>query len=1327
MCSTQTLIGRSWLRFAFIIPALLLAQPAARPADLLEEGFDSPPDSARPQTWWHWMNGNVTKEGITADLEAMKQIGLGGAEIFNADCGIPPGPVKFNSPEWHEMFIHAVHEADRLGLQLEAHNCAGWSSSGGPWNVASNGMMHVVTSEMTVTGPTHFSGAVPAPPQLLGYYQDIAVLAFHTLDGESAAALAPKVTTSAASVDGAPLVNGENSTTVRLPRPAANHPQFIQLEFSNPFTARTIQLTPGTGLSAAHGVFEASSDGTDFHNCGAFTLPHRPTRPMIFSLGDDAVTARFYRIVFNSLGSDAKEIALRGIAFSPRLRIENYDTKDGDTGGFVNAMSPDDRLAEGFGLQRSKTIDVTAKLDANGNLNWDVPPGDWTILRVGFTPSGRENHPAPPEGTGLECDKFSKTALDAHWAGFMQKLVEDAGPLAGKTFMGSVIDSYEVGGQNWSGNFRAEFTQRRGYDPVPFLPAFTGRVVDSPEITERFLWDVRRTIADLFAENYYGHFTELCHSNGLISSIEPYTGPYESMTCGKPDDIVMGEFWSGSQGGPSVKLASSIAHIYGKKLVAAESFTAAPGLRTGRWQEDPYALKALGDLEYCTGLNRFVFHRYAMQPWTNRWPGMTMGQWGIHFDRTETWWKQGKAWIDYVSRAQFLLQQGRYVADAAYFNGESAPSEMREGNPPLPPGYQFDAVNSDVLLHHATVKDGRLDLDGGASYAVLILPADDANLTPPLLARIGDFVHAGLTVVGAPPQHSPSLQDFPHCDDEVKSLAQQLWGQCDGSRVTENSVGQGRVTWGKSLEDVFAGLKLAPDFKFQGRNADSTLLYCHRQLEGAEIYFVSNQRQRFDSVECSFRIAGRTPELWNAETGVRQTAPVWNEENGRTIVPLQLGPSGSMFVVFREQAAPSDHVARVTHHEAPVGGVPKHVELRIVKATYGYFQEAGQNWTDVTGKVQALVAKGTLKIPANNDFAGDDPDPGTVKQLRVEFILNGQPQSQTVDENLTLTLPPAAVVTNALYGKLSAPAQTETVDLTRKLQLLVADGHLSVVADNTLAGGDPASMLTKELRVDYMLDGVAKSIAVQEDGLLSLPDTSAVLGTPPAYELTSRDKGTQLRAFEPGDYLFSTADGRHDQVHIGDLPVPVEISGDWELSFPPGWGAPDQVTLAKLISWTDHTNAGVKYFSGTAVYHKTIEIPADDLTPGREVWLDLGAVKNLAEVSLNGTPFGVLWKPPFRVNLTGAAQPGKNSLEVKVTNLWPNRLIGDEQLPDDRDWNGKQLAAMPQWVTDGKPSPTGRLTFTTWHHWSKTDALLNSGLLGPVMLRVAETRPVTAQ
>ncbi len=1168
---------------------LCWALAAAASNDPLESGFLHPPDSARPQTWWHWMNGNITKAGITADLEAMKQIGLGGATIVNVDCGIPRGPVPFMSPEWREDFKFAVQEADRLGLKLCVENCAGWSSSGGPWNTVTNAMQRVTTRELRVTGPATFSATLPQPPTKLGFYRDIAVLAFPVPD--------------------------------------------------------------------------------------------------------------------------------------TRATIANIDAKDGFSGDAVLSARAAGYATAGA-VQRREVVDLTSKLSADGKLTWQVPAGNWTILRIGYTPTGVDNHPAPKEGDGLECDKMSKSALDAHWAGFMQKILDDIGPLAGKALDCSLIDSYEVGGQNWTPDFRAEFQKRRGYDPLPFLPTFTGQVVDNPAVSERFLWDVRRTIADLFAENYFGHFAELCRQHGLLNAVEPYTGPFESLQAGAPADVVMGEFWSGSDGHPSVKMAASIAHIYGKTIVGAESFTAAPGPRTGRWTEYPYMLKTLGDLMYCQGLNRYIFHRYAMQPWTNRWPGMTMGQWGFHFDRTETWWNQGKPWIDYITHCQYLLQQGRAVADAAYFTGESAPVEMRVGDPALPAGHDYDAVDADVLLHQASVQDGQLVLRSGMRYHVLILPPADRNLTPPLLRQLRQFVADGLTLVGAPPQASPSLEDYPQCDAEVQKLAAEMWGNCDGRTVTEHALGKGKVVWGGPMDKVFAALGVKPDFAFPS-TASAKLAYTHRVDGDADIYFVSNQRRHFDEADCTFRVSGKAPELWNPQTGQIQPAPVWHEENGQTIVPLQFDPAGSIFVVFRAKAA-GDHLVSVLRQGPPLAEAPrvKRPELRILKAVYGAFP-GGNGWMDVTKNVKAFLTGTNRLVPASNDMAGRDPIPNTVKALRVEFSANGKRQTAEVNENETWTAPAGAVVLKAYYGKLPRRIsdRQQTVDVTAKLAALVHDNELEVRAGNDLAG-DPAYMVPKELRVEYSLDGVHKSITVGENEPLTLPETEQAIGQPPAYSVAP-DAAGQLGIFAsaPGTFTLTAASGRRLELKCESVPAPVEIGGSWNVRFPPGWKAPAEVTFDRLESWTANSDPGVKYFSGTVTYEKDIEIPADRLAAGRTLWLDLGAVKDFAEVLLNGKSLGILWKPPFCVNLTGVAHAGKNTLQVKVTNLWPNRLIGDEQLPPDCEWNGKELKQWPQWLLDNQPSPTGRLTFTTWHHWTKDDALLESGLLGPVMLRAEEFIP----
>ena len=305
-----------------------------------------------------------------------------------------------------------------------------------------------------------------------------------------------------------------------------------------------------------------------------------------------------------------------------------------------------------------------------------------------------------------------------------------------------------------------------------------------------------------------------------------------------------------------------------------------------------------------------------------------------------------------------------------------------------------------------------------------------------------------------------------------------------------------------------------------------------------------------------------------------------------------------------------------------------------------------------------------------------------------------------------------------------APDGAGELDVTAKLSELASSGKLEVVANNEALGRDPAVNHVKELRVDYTLNGQPGHVTVAESEPLTLPPVDTRIGQPPLWKTgVAADGALVVKAWGNGRLELQTAGGKTLCAEAADVPAAQEISGAWTLNFPPNWGAPPSVTLDKLISWPDHADNGVKYFSGTASYEKEIEISADRLGSGRELWLDLGALKNFAEVYLNEKNLGVLWKPPFRVNVTSAAKPGSNQLVVKVTNLWPNRLIGDEQLPDDREWNGMQLKSWPQWLLDGKPSPTGRLTFTTWHHWTKDSELQASGLLGPVTLRTAEIIP----
>jgi hypothetical protein len=1076
--------------------------------DVLRAGFEAPPHSARPQTWWHWMNGNITKAGITADLEAMKRIGLGGATIVNVDCDIPAGPVKFMSPEWRDCFKFAVQEADRLGLKICVENCAGWSSSGGPWVTPANAMQRLTFSETKVAGGKRFDDTLAKPQTKLDYYQDIVVLAYQ-------------------------------------PKPSSTIASNSKVELQHAYYQSSVGTQRADVTAKVQDLIDKKTKAVEVKN-GTF--------------GTDPAPGEVKEVRLELLLNGQPEVLTieeGGTLYLPtnarQLAIAKKLERTGASLTFVGAPSPE-RVAESEPVPLDGILDLTKDMDPDGRLRWDAPAGDWRVLRIGYTPVGVKNHPSPPEGLGLEVDKLSRSALDAHWDGFMKKVLDDVGPLAGKTLDAALIDSYEVGKQDWTANFREEFQKRRGYDPLKYLLTYARVSVDSPDVTERFLWDMRRTAADLFADNYFGHFAELCRKNGLLNATEPYGGPFDAMQSGSTADEIMGEFWAGSSGHPSVKLAASIGHVNGIRIIAAESFTAG----RDRWTNDPYALKLVGDRMFCQGLNRYVFHRFAMQPWTNRVPGMTMGKWGFHFDRTTTWWNQGRAWIDYIARCQFLLQQGRAVNDVAYFTGESAPSFMRLNQPPMPAGYDFDAVNSQAILAGASVKQGRITLPSGATYAALVLPPGDSDMTPPMLEKIGQLVRAGATVVGPKPQRSPSLANYPACDEQVSKLANELWGDCDGKSVQENKVGQGRIVWGKPLEDVLASQQLKPDFTFKGVAAGTRLEFGHRVTADEDIYFVSNQRRQFDTADCTFRVAGKVPHLWHADTGVIEPATIWNEQSGRTTVRLSFDPAGSVFVIFRTAARPDNVVAATAN-------------------------VAGDNGTTAVDQPQSWEPMTT--------HAG---------RTAVKFWGNGQ-------VNLTL------------------------------------------------------------------------------------------------------------------------ASGKSVRAAVTGMAEPAGIAGPWTVSFPPNLGAPAEIKLDQLISWPDHADIGVRYFSGTATYEKQIDIPADRLAEGRELWLDLGEVKNIAEVSLNGHNLGILWKPPFRADITKAAKVGANQLVVKITNLWPNRLIGDEQLSPDTEWNKDGIKEWPQWLLDGKPSPTGRVTFTTWHHWKADEKLLPSGLIGPVTLRSAAVVEATEQ
>lgn len=1143
---------------------------AAAPGDL-EAAFQDPPASARPWVYWFWLNGNITKEGITADLEAMQRTGIGGVLIMEVDQGAPLGPVGFMSPKWRELFQHVVAEAGRLGLEVNMNNDAGWNGSGGPWIKPEESMQKVVWTETEVEGPRAFDAVLARPEAVANFYRDIAVLA-----------------------------------------------------------------VPAVGA----------------------------------------------------------------------YRIENIQVKAAYQIGGVGLAAGKDLPAE-MRIDRARLVGLTSKMNAEGRLQWQAPAGKWTILRFGHTSTGVENAPSPASGRGLECDKLSKAGIEANFAGMMAKLIADVGPAAGKTLVTTHIDSWENGSQNWTARMREEFRTRRGYDLLPFLPVYTGRVVDSLEISERFLWDLRQTVSDLVVENYAEHLKTLAGRHGLKLSIEAYGGPTDNQPYAGRADEPMCEFWIGGGAMQTCKEMASAAHTYGRPILGAEAFTAAD---QERWLEHPASIKALGDQAICDGVNRFVFHRYAMQPWRDRRPGMTMGPWGIHYERTQTWWEWTPAWHQYLARCQHLLRQGRFVADLCYLQPEASPQGFI-GHPPQ--AYDYDNCGAEVVLRRMGVKDGRIVLPDGMSYRVLVLPETD-TMTPELLRKIGELAKAGATVIGPRPVKAPGLTDYPSSDETLRRLADEIWGNCDGKTVTEHAYGAGRVVWGLSPEQVLRQMGVRPDFVSP---VGVRLRYIHRSAGDTDLYFVANPRPHDVRAVGTFRVQGKRPELWWPDSGRIDRNPVYAESEGATRVLLPLGPSGSVFVVFREKGGPAaDAPVALSHEGRPVWSLLEAGPRLVVRsARYGVLDDP-QRTRDVRDRVQRLVDLGERSFVVRSMAEGGDPAFGVVKTLIVEYDIGGKHFSAKGQDPDTIHLTgeaPKITVDKALYGVLDDPKRTR--DVRQRVQRLVDAGEVSFPVPRMAEGDDPAFLVVKTLVIEYTMDG--RKFTARGTDL----DTMN-LAVPEASERVAEVRGAagrrQLEAWKPGRYELQVAGGASRSIDVAGVPEPLEVGGPWSVRFAPGWGAPEQVSFDKLVSWSDRDEEGVRHFSGEAVYEKTFAVPAELKSAGRRLYLDLGEVQVMADVKLNGRSLGLLWKPPYLLDISDAARTGDNTLEVKVVNLWPNRMVGDEQLPEDSSRNPDgTLKEWPQWLQEGTPSPAGRFTFTSWRLWRKDGPLLRSGLIGPVCLR----------
>jgi len=1040
--------------------AALTISGATAPAETLDRlatGFREPPDSAKPHLWWHWMNGNVSRSGITKDLEAMKAVGVGGVVLFEEADRIAPGPIRYGSDEHFALIGHSIRESDRLGLNFAFMNGPGWSSTGGPWITPDQAMKHLTWSTEQVEGGNSVVVHLARPTTLVRPYPELG--------------------------------------------PPARYPKHYDY----------------------------------YRDVAVLAFPTPP--------------APGWRL------DDWKEKA--DFRTADRLREQR------------TPMPP------GAAIDEKSIVNLSARMRADGTLDWVAPPGSWTVMRFGYTLTEHANRVGPTNGgTGLECDKLSREAVDFHWNAFIAKVL---GSAPNKHIYGIMIDSYEPLTQTWTPRMPEDFKKLRSYDLLPFLPCLTGRVVGNVEQSERFLWDWRRTLADLVAKNYYGRFEEKCRERGIKFAAEAYGGAgamFDEFQVDSELDIPMGEFWfgKGKANWTSLtgKLAASGADLAGRHLVGAEAYTTTTGMAA--WTLHPYQLKAEGDFYFCRGITRFYIQASAHQPWSDSIrPGMTMGPHGIQMNRNNTWWKPSRAWLAYLARSQYLLQQGQLVADVFFEYGDNAPASLRLKHPhgpnwetwdggehvqpdvwlPFPAGRDYLVGNADVVNRMAVDDRGRIELPNGLRCEVLLLPDDD-HMQLGILRKLAQLVKDGATVVGPRPTKSPTLQDGMG-DAAVRTLADELWADIDGKRVTSHRFGKGTVWYGVGLEQILKSRGIPPDFEYRSVGEATTaetprLDFIHRKTDDGEFYFVSNQRRTAAAVECTFRADGQ-PEIWQPETGAERPATLWRPlAGGRTVVRLNLEPEESCFVVFRRGA----------HASTP-----------------------------------ALAT----------------------------FTRDGRP----------------------------------------------------VTSDH--------------------------------DAILRWTD-----GRP------------EVTAFVPGAYAVADARGARQSGELGTLPAALDLSDDWKIAFPTGLGAPEGCVMPRLESLASNKVDGIRYFSGTATYTKNFHLPAGALSAGAHAVLSLGDVDVMADLAVNGHNFGILWKPPFRRDVTAALREGDNTITVQVTTLWKNRLIGDARIQGVTPAESqRRLSAdvfpIPDWVREGKPNPDPRVvTWTVFPYFNGDMPLVPSGLVGPVQL-----------
>ncbi|MHB8898717.1 MAG: glycosyl hydrolase, partial [Thermoguttaceae bacterium] len=1067
---------------------------------------------------------------------------------------------------WQELFAHAVREAERLGIEITLGSGPGWAGSGGPWVKPEQSMQHLVASSVDVQGPARFEAA--------------------------------------------------------LPKPAPREPYFGR----GPMSEEMLRQWESFYLDVAVLAF--------------------PTPAAQASIADVDEKALYYRAPYSS------RPGVKPYLPAPAEFVEPP----------AGAVIPTDRV-----------VDLSDRLQPDGRLDWQVPAGNWTVMRFGRRNNGATTRPAPQPGLGFECDKLDAEAFDAHFDSYVGKLLDKVGPRPqGRGWTTLHIDSWEMGAQNWTARFREEFRRRRGYDLLPFLPTYTGRIVGSLESSERFLWDVRLTAQELVLENHAGRLKQLAHENGFKLSIEPYDmNPTSDLELGAVADVPMCEFWSQGYGFDtafSCLESTSIAHTLGRNVVAAEAFAADS---REAWKLFPAAVKNQGDWAFCMGINRFVYHTFAHKPQERR-PGMVMGPYGVHWDRGQTWWPMVDAYHRYITRCQFMLRQGRPVAEILYLAAEGAPHVFRPPSSALEGTgstrdrrpYNFDGCSPLTLLSQAGVRDGQVVFPSGAAYRLLVLPALD-TMTPALLAKIGQLVRAGATVVGPPPRKSPSLSGYPECDRQVADLAAELWGQGDSPTDVEyRKVGLGQVVWGGDLvvpppgTPIPFAIERARWIWYPEGNPAASAPPCVR-------YF----RREFSLPP------GKTIRSARLETTADNACRAWingqpagEADNFHLVTTTDVGdllrPGRNVIALEATNGGDSPNPAgviaglRVEYSDGQV------IEL-VTDARWQAAREVSPRWQETVERARG---------PPDADWlAAGELGPAPMGPWQLKPVADSCPE---------------------LY-----PNYDSTARLLAEIDVLPAFG-----SDGPLRSTHrTAESLDLFFVSNRTADAMDAECSFRVGGVrpeLWDPVTGDIRPLP-RFSRTGNRTVVPMH-FEPSQSFFvlfpkGEAPSLPAQPAAENFPgreEVIQLGGPWQVAFDPQLGGPDgEVTFAELEDWSLRSETSIRHYSGIATYRQDFDLPATQDLENQRLFLDLGQVHEMARVRLNGGDLGVVWCAPWQVEVTGALREQGNHLEIDVANLWPNRLIGDAALPVEK-----------------------RISWTTFQPYKADSPLLPSGLLGPVTL-----------